>query len=223
VTTIRAIIFDMDGVLIDAKQWHYEALNKALGLFGYGISREEHLTKYDGLPTRKKMSLLTDECSFPAALSDFVEKLKQLYTLEMIGRSCKPTAAHQTALSSLRSEGYVLAVASNSIRKSVDQMMELSGLQQYLQFTLSNEDVLNPKPDPEIYEKAIAMTGHRPDQCVILEDNPYGIESALRAGANVLRVESTAEVTYQRIRAFIDSLESSSQKNRDSLRYSRAA
>lgn len=60
-TKIKAVIFDMDGVLIDAKEWHYEALNKALALFGFAISRQEHLDSYDGLPTRKKLEMLSSE------------------------------------------------------------------------------------------------------------------------------------------------------------------
>ena len=60
---IRAVIFDMDGVLIDAKEWHYNALNQSLSLFGYSISLEDHLTTYDGLPTKKKLEMLTDRKS----------------------------------------------------------------------------------------------------------------------------------------------------------------
>ena len=55
---IKAVIFDMDGVLIDAKDWHYEALNKALRLFGLEITRSEHETTYDGLPTKDKLEIL---------------------------------------------------------------------------------------------------------------------------------------------------------------------
>ncbi|HCF3308648.1 TPA: HAD hydrolase-like protein, partial [Pseudomonas aeruginosa] len=54
---IKAVIFDMDGVLIEAKDWHYDALNKALNLFGYNISRHDHLTSYDGLPTSRKLEM----------------------------------------------------------------------------------------------------------------------------------------------------------------------
>ena len=57
---IKAVIFDMDGVLIDAKEWHYEALNRALGNYGYCVSRSEHISIYDGLPTRSKLQLLTE-------------------------------------------------------------------------------------------------------------------------------------------------------------------
>ena len=53
--TIKAVLFDMDGVLIDARDWHYEALNKALAIFGMEINRYDHLVTYDGLPTKKKL------------------------------------------------------------------------------------------------------------------------------------------------------------------------
>ena len=58
---IKAVIFDMDGVLIDAKEWHYEALNNALKLFGYKISRHDHLVTFDGLPTRAKLQMMTEQ------------------------------------------------------------------------------------------------------------------------------------------------------------------
>ena len=71
-TKIKAIIFDMDGVLIDAKDWHYEALNRALKLFGYNISRYDHLVTFDGLPTRKKLEMLTREHGLPPSLHGFL-------------------------------------------------------------------------------------------------------------------------------------------------------
>lgn len=64
---IKAIFFDMDGVLIDAKEWHYEALNRALELFGMPISQVDHLTTFDGLPTRKKLEMLTLGRGLPRA------------------------------------------------------------------------------------------------------------------------------------------------------------
>ncbi len=205
---IKAVIFDMDGVLIDAKQWHYEALNRALGLFGYTISANEHVTTYDGLPTRRKLEILTQDHGFPEALHGFVNEMKQIYTMEIVYRSCKPRFHHEIALSRLRSEGYVLGVASNSIRKTVDVMMDKSHLSKYLDFTLSNQDVARPKPDPEIYRKAAEQAGVSPCECVVVEDNVRGIEAAMRAGTNVLRVDSVNDVHYNRIREFIQSAES---------------
>jgi beta-phosphoglucomutase len=151
---IKAVIFDMDGVLIEAKDWHYEALNKALNLFGYNISRFEHLTSYDGLPTKTKLERLSIEKGFPKDLHKFINELKQDYTMEMVHSLCKPKFNHEYALSHLKADGYKLAVASNSIRNTIDVMMEKSCLKKYLDSFLSNEDVKNPKPSPEIYLKA---------------------------------------------------------------------
>ena len=152
----------MDGVLIEAKDWHYEALNKALGLFGYTISRYDHLITYDGLPTRKKLEMLSMERNLPRALHSFINEMKQQYTMELIYQKCKPIFYHEYALSKLKSEGYRLAVASNSVRNSVEMMMEKSNLIQYVEFLLSNQDVKNPKPHPEIYQTAISRLGLQP-------------------------------------------------------------
>src|ERR687889_327752 len=121
---IKGIIFDMDGVLIDAKEWHYEALNAALKLFGCEISRYDHLVTFDGLPTKKKLEMLSLEGGFPRKLHDFVNDFKQQY-----------------ALAKLSAEGYRLAVGSNSVRRTIEVMMEKAGLSRYIEFYLSNEDV----------------------------------------------------------------------------------
>lgn len=81
---IKAVIFDMDGVLIEAKDWHYEALNKALNLFGHTISRHDHLTTYDGLPTSRKLNMLSVEHDLPVELHNFINEMKQAYTMEIV-------------------------------------------------------------------------------------------------------------------------------------------
>lgn len=204
---IKAIIFDMDGVLIEAKDWHYEALNRALGLFGYTISRYDHLVTYDGLPTRKKLEMLTMERNLPKSLHSFINEMKQIYTMEIIYQKCKPTFYHEYALSKLKSEGYRLAVASNSVRRSVEMMMEKSKLSQYLEFMLSNQDVTKSKPDPEIYLTAISRLNLQPLECLIIEDNPNGIKAAKDSGANVYEVETVGDVNYQAIKAAIKQAE----------------
>ena len=74
---IKAILFDMDGVLVDAREWHYEALNRALEIFGMKISLDNHLSTFDGLPTRRKLQILGKSRGLPAGLHDFVNELKQ--------------------------------------------------------------------------------------------------------------------------------------------------
>lgn len=200
---IKAVIFDMDGVLIDAKDWHYDALNKSLAIFGLTISRYEHLVTFDGLSTGQKLKLLSKTYALPGSLHSFINEMKQQYTMDITHQLCKPIFHHQYALSKLKENGYRLAVASNSIRNTVKVMMEKSSLIEYLDFYLSNQDVSKSKPDPEIYDLAISKLGFKPEECLIVEDNENGIRAAVASGAHVLKVTTIHDVNYDNIIEFI--------------------
>lgn len=197
----------MDGVLIDARDWHYEALNKALNLFGFEINRYDHLVTYDGLPTKKKLEMLTLERNLPTALHSFINEMKQKYTIEEVFLNCHPVFEHEYALSKLKNDGYKLALCSNSIRETIDLMLNKSSLIGYLEFCLSNQDVVNPKPNPEIYNKAIQKLGLHPQECIIYEDNINGLEAARLSGANVSQVKSPSDISYERIISDIKRIE----------------
>jgi HAD superfamily hydrolase (TIGR01509 family) len=200
---IKAIVFDMDGVLVDARDWHYQALNRALRVFGYEIDRYDHLVTYDGLPTRRKLEILTRDGGLPHGLHAFINELKQIYTTELVQVHCKPSFQRQYALSRLKAEGYRLGVASNSVRKSVELFMEKSSLRQHMDILLSNEDVQRAKPDPEIYLKAFAALSLRPEEVLVVEDNEHGLQAARASGAHVMAVESVSAVTYDNIKAHL--------------------
>jgi beta-phosphoglucomutase len=207
VSQIKAIIFDMDGVLIEAKEWHFEALNRALTLFGMAISRYDHLVTYDGLPTKTKLRMLSMERGLPEALHGFINEMKQIYTMEVIYAKCKPVFQHQYALSRLKAQGYRMAVCSNSIRQTIALMMERAELLPFLDFFLSNEDVVKPKPAPDMYNEAIRRMGLKPEECLIVEDNPNGIKAARDSGAHVLCVNDVREVNHANIMHKIAELE----------------
>ena len=198
-TKIDAIVFDMDGVLIDAREWHYESLNIALGYFGVVIEREEHLNSFDGLPTHTKLEMLSQQGRLPKRLHVLVNKLKQKFTFEFIVRDCAPRFEHEFALSRLKRDGYKLGLASNSIRDTVDLMMIRSNLHGYFDVILSTADVTNAKPHPEIYTTAQERLGVDPNRCLIVEDNPNGVAAARESGAHVLIVENPDSVTYKNI------------------------
>lgn len=204
---IKAILFDMDGVLIDAKDWHYEALNRALEHFGYTISLESHLSTFDGLPTRQKLRMLSSSRGLPEGLHDFLNALKQAYTLEISYQRCKPVFNHQYALSHLKKDGYKLAVCSNSVRQSIEAMMRLSSLSTHLDLIVSNQDVEKGKPDPEIYFKAMQSLKVEPNECLILEDNEHGIQAAIASGGHLIKIGVPDDVTYQAITTLISEVE----------------
>ena len=209
---IKAVLFDMDGVLIEAKEWHYEALNKALDLFGMPISRHDHLTTFDGLPTRKKLEMLSMEQGLPKELHEFINEMKQQYTMEIVHTQCRPRFVHELALSSLKAQGYKMAVCSNSIRNTVVTMMQKAGLDLYLDEFISNEDVSKGKPDPEMYMLAMKRLKLDPKDCLIVEDNENGIKAAKASGGHLLVVKEVTDVNLNNIMGRIRELEASDAK-----------
>ncbi|HCC49259.1 MAG TPA: HAD family hydrolase [Elusimicrobia bacterium] len=193
---IKAVIFDLDGVLVDAGAWHYQAFSRALAAHGFALDREEHDRSYDGLTTAEKLKLLSAEKGLPAELYPAINELKQRYTTELILKDCAPRREHLEMMAALKGEGYRLAVASNSLRRTAEQVLSRAGLLPYLEFFTAQEDAARPKPDPQLYLGAFARLGLRPDECLVLEDHPVGVKAAEAAGAHVARVSGPGEVCY---------------------------
>ena len=204
---IKAVVFDMDGVLVDAREWHYLALNKALELFGFAITLEDHESIFDGLPTRKKLEIISTKNGLPDSLHSFINELKQKYTIELVHKYCRPTFKHEYALQQLKQADYKIGLASNSIMATINLMMEKTSLKKYLDSVISAENVVNGKPDSEIYVKIFEKLLVDPCEVVVIEDNVNGIIAATQAGAHVLRVENPSEVNIDRILSFIEEIE----------------
>lgn len=211
---IKLIIFDLDGVLVEAKKIHYETLNKALSSFSddYIITNEEHLNRYDGLKTSQKLQMLTTEKGLPTDLHSEVWELKQKYTLEEL-RNLKRDDNLVNTISKLSNDGYKIACCSNSIRKTVLTVLSKLEIIEYFDIILSNEDVKNSKPHPEIYWSAISSLSLLPEETLIVEDSPYGLQAAFRSKSHILRVENTTEVTYNNIIKRINEIEKNTMKN----------
>ena len=197
---IKLIIFDLDGVLVDAKKIHYETLNEAISLFDprCKINEAEHLSIYDGLKTNQKLNLLSQNEKLNINLHDKIWNKKQELTIDAISK-LKENINLIELFKLLRSKGYKLACCSNSIRRSVLVMLSKTGLIEYLDLILSNEDVKNAKPHPEIYWRAMSIMEVLPEQTLIIEDSPTGLLSASRSRANVLRVSNPEDLTKDKI------------------------
>jgi len=197
---IKLIIFDLDGVLVDAKKIHYNTLNQALSEIDnkYIISEAEHLSLYDGLKTNQKLDLLTKNKNLDKKYHDQIWNTKQKLTIEAISKLEKDINLINLFIN-LRNRGYKLACCSNSIRRSVLVMLSKIGLIEYMDLILSNEDVKNAKPHPEIYWKAMSMMDVLPEQTLIVEDSPTGLLAANRSRANILRVDNPNDLTEEKI------------------------
>ena len=198
---IKLVIFDLDGVLVEAKEIHYEALNKALG--EYAISWDEHLSIYDGLKTNQKLDMLHERKGLPKEKFKEIWNNKQKYTLEAL-RDLKPNHQLQVCMDMLIAEGYKLAVCSNSIRKTILTVLSKFDIIDRFDLILSNEDIVNSKPHPEMYWKAMSKMGVLPEETLIVEDSPYGLLAAARSKAYVMRVGSPKEITYININKYLN-------------------
>ena len=193
---VKLVIFDLDGVLVEAKNIHFDALNKALG--DYAISWNEHLSTYDGLKTSQKLDMLTKEKGLPIEEHQRIWEDKQKYTLQMLN-NLQPDTHLQEVIGALSDCDYKLAVASNSIRKTVVTVLAKLGIIEHFDLIISNEDVVNSKPHPEMYWTAMSKMKCLPEETLIVEDSPYGLLAAARSKSYILRVKNPKEVTYLNI------------------------
>lgn len=205
---IKHIIFDMDGVLVDARELHYLALNRALESVHpkFVISKEEHLSTYDGLNTSKKLEMLTLKKGLYRELHQSVWDKKQMFTNQMI-KHMKVNHRLCEVLKELKRSGYTLHVASNSIRDTVKMMLLKCGYLEYIDMFFSNQDVKNPKPSSEIYLRSMIAAGVNPSETLIIEDSNLGRKAALDSGGHLCPVMNSDEVTLERIMSKINSIE----------------
>ena len=197
----KLIIFDLDGVLVEAKEIHYTTLNKAIEEIAgeeYIITTAEHLSTYDGLKTQQKLDMLTKNKGLSVDYHEHIWHLKQLLTINAISQ-LKVDNRLVEIFKELRERGYQLACCSNSIRRSVLVMLSKIGLIEYMDLILSNEDVKNSKPHPEMYWKGMSMMGVLPEETLIVEDSPHGLLAASRSRANVLRVDNPSDLTLEKL------------------------
>lgn len=175
---MRAVLFDADGVLVDACELHYRALNAALAEYGFEITRDEHVSDFNGLPTRTKLQMLTDRKGLDPALHGRINDRKQELTIALIDEAISPDLDKRRLLQTIRDHGCRIAVCSNAIASSVERMLEAIGVRDLVDVTLGNDQVARPKPAPDVYLHGAAMLGLPIGSCVIVEDSPVGIRSA---------------------------------------------
>ena len=205
---IKCVLFDLDGVLVDACEWHYESLNRALKkVAGIEINREDHESTYNGLPTKAKLDLLLKSGLIVESQMREIWDLKQQYTIEVISEKAAPDASKVVLHNFLKSRDLKVGCVTNSIRKTAELMLRQTGQIDLLDFLITNEDVSRPKPDPAGYQKAMDFFGVGPDKTLIFEDSEKGLKAAIDSGAFTVQVQNAAEVLSPLVLGIIDQLE----------------
>ena len=204
---IKLVIFDMDGVLVDACEWHKDALNAALlELCNYKISEEEHYSVFNGLPTKTKLQKLSELGIVPKdeKIHKQINNLKQEKTIEIIQEKAQYDNSKVDLILWLKSRNIKVACFTNSIRKTAELMLDKAGVLSKLDLLVTNQDVKNPKPDPEGYFKVLKHFNIDPQDAIIVEDSPKGLKAATATECSVLKVDNATQVHTENMRRFLN-------------------
>tara|TARA_R100001591_G_scaffold113747_1_gene127302 strand:+ start:1325 stop:1936 length:612 start_codon:yes stop_codon:yes gene_type:complete len=199
----KLFIFDLDGVLVEACDWHRDALNLALSeVSNVKINQEEHITTFNGIPTKQKLKILTKQGR--VALSDHpvINELKQQKTIEIISSEAQVRQEKIDMIRHIKLNNHKVCCYTNSIRKTAELMLEKTGILSLFDEVLTNQDVSEPKPSPEGYNYLINKYGFKPCDTYIIEDSPKGIQAAKSSGANVIEVLNADDVDINTIRSY---------------------
>ena len=210
---IKVIIFDLDGVLVDTKLIHFEALNSALKKYNFDeISIDDHVKIFDGLPTIEKLKLLQKTKKLPKSFFSKIQKFKQKITSEILKRKIRKNNKIIKIMKNLHNK-YKIVVATNAVKSTLNICLNKLGIEKYIDFKLSNEDINEPKPNPEIYLRIFIKFGIYPSEALIIEDSHYGREAAISSGAKLLPIKRIEDLNLKKIRLNLTSKKMINKKN----------
>ena len=197
---IKVIIFDLDGVLVDTKQIHFEALNESLKKYNFKqISKDDHIKIYDGLPTIEKLKLLEKKKILTKKYFKKINDYKQKITSSILKKRIKKDKKITKIMKNLHKD-YKIAVATNAVNSTLKICLEKLGIAKYIDYKLSNENINNAKPNPEIYLRIFIKFGIYPSEALIVEDSHYGREAAISSGAKLLPIKKIEELDLKKIK-----------------------
>jgi len=204
---IHAVFFDLDGVLVDAVDWHKDAFNLALQeLYKFKLTAKEHKETFNGLPTLTKLEILQKEKRIPKR-ADFTKfyALKQKYTRDLINKNCRYDYSKHVLFSTLDFKDIYTICVTNCSIDTAKLMLEKSGISLFgPDYIISNEMFNHPKPCSEGYVMAHMIAQVNPDEVIIVEDSPKGVEAAKNTGAYVWQVNNAKNVTLDNLYKFMD-------------------
>ena len=184
-----AVIFDMDGVIVDTNPYHKISLKQFCERYGYKLNDEELVNRIYGRTNNEWIRNLFGPLSKERILELGEEKealFREIYTPVI-----KPLAGLENFLKKLEAHNIPKAIGTSAPRSNVDFVLTGTNLTKYFPVILDQSDVEHGKPHPEIYLKTADRLKIAPQQCIVFEDSLSGVESAQRAGAKVIGVTTT--------------------------------
>jgi len=204
--TVAAVVFDMDGVLVDSEPLHHESTNLVLGEHGVRLTECEN-RRYLGWNERAFWTALREKFGLPGAVPELIRRRQEVVTDLFLKRGLPIADGVARTLEALAARGLPLAVASSSERAVIDEVLARGGIAHFFRAIASGDEVTRGKPDPEIYRLAARRLGVEPARCLAFEDAPHGVRAALAAGMRCVRVvtSTTRDLEFPSVDATIAS------------------
>ena len=204
---IKALLFDLDGVLVNAMPWHEEAFLAAVRVEGgIDIGQVEHAAHYAGRSTKQKLKMLVDHGLLDPRKVSKVAECKQRLTETYIEQRCVADMGRVMMMQHLKGAGYTLGCVTNCIKRTTLNLLERTQLLPFVEgCVITNEDVTQPKPSPEPYQKACGLAGVMPQEALVFEDHDVGLKAAFAAGCYVKQVHRFEDLTIDMVWEAIES------------------
>ena len=186
-STVRAVLWDMDGTLIDSEEFHWISWRETLAKEGIAISHEQFLASFG----RRNDSIIPQwlgAAATPERVARVANAKEVLYRDLIRTKGMQPLPGVASWVRRLHEQGWLQAIASAAPRPNIDVVLEALGAAHYFQGVISAEDVRRGKPDPEVYLAAASRVGASPDRCIVVEDAVAGVEGARNAGMRSIGV-----------------------------------
>jgi HAD superfamily hydrolase (TIGR01509 family) len=182
---MKAVIFDMDGVLIDTE--HLSDLHMVGFLKKLGINVSlDYLQKFRGTHAKYIWSHIIKDFNLTMPIDELIANVRVSYLKYLTSLDLKPIAGVTPFLKKLKKENYILAVSSSAYYKRINMLLKVCKLKDFFDVIVSGDHVKHSKPDPEIYYKTAQLLKRHPKDCIVFEDATNGILAAKAAGMKVI-------------------------------------
>ncbi|MGN0204208.1 MAG: HAD family hydrolase [Coprococcus sp.] len=178
---IHAIIFDMDGVLIDSQPMHYEGDRLTLAAHGIDVPVEDMIA-YAGTTNVHRFTIFKEKYHLTESIEVLIEERERIMIDLVTASNAEPTAGAVDLLQSIKAAGLKTAVASSSSYPFIHAVLRKLGVEQYFDLIFSGESVPKGKPAPDVFLETCQRLEEQPDHCVVIEDSSNGVLAAVRAG-----------------------------------------
>lgn len=188
-TGSRAVLWDMDGTLIDSEEFHWQAWREAMAAEGVAITREQFLSSFGQRNDSIIPQWLGARCT-PELVARIGDAKEKLYRQQIREKGISPLPGVNDCVHMLHESGWSQAIASAAPRANVELVLEVLSFASFFQALVSAEDVRKGKPDPEVFLTAAARLGVPSERCIVVEDAVAGIQAAGAAGMRSIYVHS---------------------------------